>query len=155
MSHSPLLLFLHVAAVTVWVGGMFFAYVCLRPVAAVQLEPPARLRLWRAVLGRFFPLVWGAIALIFGSGLGMMLAVGMKAAPVHWHLMFGVGLIMMMIFMHVFFAPYKRLLRAVDASDWPAGGAALAQIRKLVGLNTLLGFGTLALATLGRMLVTG
>lgn len=155
MSHSPFLLFLHVAAVTIWVGGMFFAYVCLRPVAAVQLEPPARLRLWRAVFGRFFPLVWGAVALILGSGLGMMLATGMRAAPVHWHLMFGVGLIMMLVFMHVFFAPYRRLLRAVDASDWPAGGAALAQIRKLVGLNTALGFITIALATLGRLLVAG
>ena len=155
MSHSPFLLFLHVAAVTIWVGGMFFAYVCLRPVAAVQLEPPARLRLWRSVFGRFFPLVWSAIALILGSGLSMMVAVGMKATPVHWHLMFGVGLIMMLIFMHVFFAPYRRLLRAVDASDWPAGGAALAQIRKLVGLNTVLGFITIALATLGRLLTAG
>jgi uncharacterized membrane protein len=79
----------------------------------------------------------------------------MKAAPIHWHLMFGVGLIMMFIFMHVYFAPYKRLLRAVDAFDWPAGGAALAQIRKLVGLNTVLGFVTIALATLGRALVAG
>ena len=155
MSHSPFLLFLHVAAVTIWVGGMFFAYVCLRPVAAVQLEPPARLRLWRAVFGRFFPLVWGAIALILGSGLGMMLATGMRAAPVHWHLMFGVGLIMMLVFRHVFLAPARRLLRAVDASDWAAGGAALAQIRKLVGVNTALGFITIALATLGRLLVAG
>lgn len=155
MSHAPLLLFLHVAAVTIWVGGMFFAYVCLRPVAALQLEPPARLRLWRGVFGGFFPLVWASVVVILVSGLGMMLAVGMKAAPIHWHLMFGVGLIMMFIFMHVFFAPYKRLLRAVDASDWPAGGAALAQIRKLVGLNTVLGFVTIALATLGRALVAG
>ena len=64
MSHAPLLLFLHVAAVTIWVGGMFFAYVCLRPVAAMQLEPPARLRLWRGVFGGFFPLVWASVVVI-------------------------------------------------------------------------------------------
>ncbi|MBU0603067.1 MAG: CopD family protein [Gammaproteobacteria bacterium] len=155
MTLTPVLLFLHVAAITLWVGGMFFAYVCLRPVAALELEPPARLRLWRGVFGRFFPWVWAAVIATFATGLAMMLAVGMKNAPVHWHLMFGVGLGMMLIFMHVYFAPYKRLLRAVDAADWPAGGAALAQIRKLVALNTLLGFVTIALATAGRLLVAG
>jgi uncharacterized membrane protein len=155
MSPTPLLLFFHVAAVTIWVGGMFFAYMCLRPVAAVQLEPPARLRLWRAVFGRFFPWVWAAVAAILASGLIMMLAVGMKAAPLHWHLMLTTGLIMMALFLHVFFASYRRLVRAVDGSDWPAGGAALAQIRKLVGVNTVLGFATIAIATLGRWLVAG
>lgn len=155
MTLSPVLLFIHAAAVTLWVGGMFFAYVCLRPVAAVHFEPPARLRLWRAVLGRFFPWVWGAVAAILATGLAMMLAVGMKAAPIHWHLMFGLGLAMMFIFMHVYFAPYQRLLRAVDASDWPAGGVALGQIRKLVGLNTVLGFATIGVATAGRLLGAG
>ncbi|WP_018410626.1 CopD family protein [Methyloversatilis thermotolerans] len=152
MTVSPLLLFLHIAGVVIWVGGMFFAYVCLRPVAAAQLEPPQRLTLWAGVFARFLPLVWGMVALILASGLAMMLAVGMKAAPVHWHIMFGLGLLMMFIFMHVFFAPYRRLSRAVTASDWPAGGAALGQIRSLVGLNTALGFVVIAVATLGRLL---
>lgn len=152
MNLIPVLHFLHVAAVVIWVGGMFFAYVCLRPVAATQLEPPARLRLWRGVFGRFFPWVWAAVVATLVSGLAMMLAVGMKAAPLHWHLMFGLGLLMMAVFLHVFFAPYKRLVRAVDAADWPAGAAALAQIRKLVGLNTTLGFVTVLLATAGRLL---
>lgn len=153
MTHHTLLLFVHVVAVTVWVGGMFFAYTCLRPVAASLLEPPARLTLWAAVFGRFFPWVWAAVGLLLASGLGMMLAVGMKDAPVHWHLMFGIGLAMMAIFMHVFFAPYGRLKRAVAAADWPAGAAALGQIRKLVGLNTVLGLLNIAVAILGRLLV--
>jgi uncharacterized membrane protein len=85
----------------------------------------------------------------------MMLAVGMKAAPVHWHLMFVLGLVMMLVFAHVYFSPYRRLIRAVDQGDWPAGGAALAQIRKLVALNTTLGFITIAVATIGRRLAGG
>ena len=39
---NPLFKFLHLASVIVWVGGMFFAYVCLRPVAASQLAPTHR-----------------------------------------------------------------------------------------------------------------
>lgn len=152
MGLSAIWLFLHLASVSVWVGGMFFAYVCLRPVAAAQLDPPLRLRLWLGVFGRFFPWVWLCVGLLLASGLAMLLAVGMKSAPLHWHLMFGIGLVMMLIFLHVFFAPYRRLGRAVDASDWAAGGAALSAIRRLVGTNTLLGLANIAMATLGRLL---
>lgn len=153
MDLSTIWLFLHLSSVTVWVGGMFFAYMCLRPVAAAQLDPPLRLRLWLGVFGCFFPWVWLCVGLLLASGLAMLLAVGMKSAPLHWHLMFGIGLVMMLIFLHVFFAPYRRLGRAVDASDWAAGAAALGAIRRLVGTNTLLGLANIAMATIGRLLV--
>jgi uncharacterized membrane protein len=134
---------------------MFFAHQCLRPVAAEQLEPPLRLRLWVGVFGRFFPWVWGAIAVILLSGLWMIFAWfnGFKGLALYVHLMFGLGLIMMAIFMHVFFAPYKRLKAATAAGDWPAGAKHLAQIRRMVGINTLIGIATIAVAVGGRFLV--
>lgn len=49
-----LALVLHSLAAAVWVGGMFFAYMALRP-AAGALEPPQRLTLWRGTFDRFFP----------------------------------------------------------------------------------------------------
>jgi uncharacterized membrane protein len=61
---------------------------------------------------------------------------------------------MMLIFFHVFFAPYGRLKRAVAAQDWQAGGKALAQIRMLVGINTLIGLLTIAVGAAGRYLVS-
>jgi len=152
MELKPLLLFVHVLGVVVWVGGMFFAYVCLRPVAAAQLPPPQRLPLWRGVFDLFLNWVWVAVGLILASGLSMMLQTGFRNAPVFWHVMFLLGLVMMLIFAHVYFAPYKRLCRACDAQDWPGGGAALGQIRKLVGLNLFIGLVTIAVATLGRLL---
>ena len=66
---------LHLLSVVVWVGGMFFAHQCLRPVAAGQLEPPQRLRLWVGVFGRFFPWVWISVVLILASGYGMVFMV--------------------------------------------------------------------------------
>jgi uncharacterized membrane protein len=152
MNAFPLLLFLHVSSAAVWVGGMFFAYQCLRPVAALQLAPPERLRLWQAVLARFFAWVWVAVALIPASGVSTLLAVGMRNAPMHWHLMLLTGTLMIVIFLGVFFLPYRALVRAVDRQDWPAGGIALARIRRLVGLNLLLGLFTIAVATAGRLL---
>jgi uncharacterized membrane protein len=152
MNAFPLLLFLHVSSAAVWVGGMFFAYQCLRPVAAQQLAPPERLRLWQAVLARFFAWVWVAVVLIPASGISTLLAVGMRNAPMHWHLMLLTGTLMIVIFLGVFFLPYRALVRAVDRQDWPAGGIALAWIRRLVGLNLLLGLLTIAIATAGRLL---
>lgn len=147
----PIFLLLHLAGVVVWVGGMFFAWMCLRPVAAAQLEPPARLKLWAAVFARFFPWVWVAVATILLSGLLTMFATGMKDAPLHWHLMLLTGLIMSAIFIYVFVGPYGKLKVASADQDWPAGGMALGQIRRLIGTNLLLGFATIAVASLGRL----
>jgi len=146
---------LHVLGVVIWVGGMFFAYVTLRPAAAALLEPPQRLPLWQATLSRFFTWVWVAIGLILVSSIWMLTALGgMKGAGAYVHAMLAIGVVMMLIFAHVFFSPYKRLTRAVQAKDWPAGGAALAQIRKLVGLNLILGLLTVVVAIVGRMAVS-
>jgi uncharacterized membrane protein len=148
---QPLFKLLHIAGVVVWVGGMFFAWMCLRPVAAQQLEPPARLRLWAAVFARFFPWVWAGVAAIVCSGLWTLLAVGMRQAPLHWHLMLTLGLVMGAIFVYVYVLPYAQLRAAVAAQNWPAGGQALGRIRQLVGLNLILGFVTVAVATLGSL----
>ena len=142
----------HILGITVWVGGMFFAYVALRP-AAVTLEPPQRLRLWRDTLRGFFSWVWGSVALILASGLAMLSMLGgMRVAGVHVHAMLAIGLVMVGIFGHVYFAPFKRLNAFVEAADWKQAGAALAAIRKLVALNLTLGLITIAIATAGSVL---
>ncbi|MGH8808795.1 MAG: CopD family protein [Noviherbaspirillum sp.] len=141
--------FLHILGFTVWIGGMFFAYMALRPIAASCLLPEQRLTLWEGVLAKFFVWVWLSVVLILGSGFTMMAQLGKP--PVYVSVMFVLGIVMMAIFAHVFFAPYKRLRRAVATEDWKAGGAALGQIRKLVGTNLLLGLVTLAVGALGPL----
>ena len=143
--------FLHILSVVIWVGGMFFAYMALRPVAAERLEPPQRLSLWEGVFGKFFPWVWTSVAVILVTGVYLMINMGMP--PAHYvSLMLVLGVVMMLLFAHVFFAPYKRLKRAVAAKDWTAGGAALGQIRKLIAINLSLGLVTVTVATLGKYL---
>jgi uncharacterized membrane protein len=145
-------LFLHVLGVVVWVGGMFFAYMALRPVAAAVLEPPQRLTLWAGVFGKFFPWVWGSVALILLSGLHMLMVFAKASVPHYAYTMLALGLVMMAIFAHVYFAPYGRLKRAVVAQEWKAGAAALGQIRQLIGINLGLGMITIAVVYLGRAL---
>lgn len=147
-------LVLHLAAAVVWVGGMVFAYVMLRPAAGALLEPPLRQRLWAAVLGRFFAWVWAAVVVLLASGFWMLFALfgGFGAAGWHVHVMLALGVVMMLLFAHVYFAPFPRLRRAVAAGDAAAGGKALDQIRKVVAVNTMLGTIVIAVAAAGRYL---
>lgn len=144
---------LHILAACIWVGGMFFAYVCLRPVAADTLEPAARLTLWRGVFERFFKWVGLAIVALIISGHFMIAMYGgMKVVGMHVHIMLLLGYIMFGIFGHLFFAPFKRLKAAVDNQDWPAGAAQLNTIRKMVGINLVIGLITIAVASAGRFI---
>jgi uncharacterized membrane protein len=148
-------LLLHLLAAVIWVGGMFFAYMALRPVAASQLAPPARLALWAGVFDKFFPWVFAAIAILLATGYWMVLSFygGFDAVGLHVHIMIWSGYVMMLIFLHVFFGPFKRLKRAVAHADWPAGGNSLAQIRILIGVNLLIGLLVVAIASGGRYLM--
>lgn len=148
MTRLYFMLFVHLIGVIVWVGGMAFAYLCLRP-AATSLEPPARLTLWVKVLARFFPLVWVSVVAIIGSGVTMLLNVGFAHAPVAWHVMFVVGLVMTGIYAYVWLVPWRRLRDAVTQQDWPNGAAALGRIRQGVAVNLVLGTLNVAVATIG------
>jgi len=141
---------LHVLAIVVWVGGMVFAHFFLRP-AVARLEPPVRLVLMHDVLGRFFRVVLAASLLTLASGVWMLGRVARQVVqsggsfqmPLAWTVMTVLGVAMVAIFLHIRFALYRRLDRAVAAEQWAAGGQALAQIRQWVAVN--LGLGTVVL----------
>ncbi len=60
--------------------------------------------------------------------------------------MMGLGIIMMLAFGHLYFAPWRRFQRALDGSDLPAAATQLKQIRYIVAGNLVLG---LAVACIG------
>ncbi len=143
---------LHLLSAVIWVGGMIFAHNSLRPAAVQVLEPPLRLELWVQVFRRFFVLVWLSIVILLASGYWMLFSYfgGFAGAGIHIHIMHGAGLLMVMIYLHVFFAPYRRLRQAVIIQDYPLAGAQLNRIRKLVGINILIGLLVITVASGGR-----
>lgn len=145
---NRVLVLIHLAAVIVWVGGMFFAHFCLRPIAAAQLPPPQRLPLLAAVLGRFFTVVGVALAALWGSGLVRFAQAG-AAIPASWHAMLGLGTAMTIVFGLIVLRFHRRMLGAVAVQDWPTAGQAMNAIRVLVLTNLALGFVTVAVAVLG------
>jgi uncharacterized membrane protein len=147
-----ILIALHLLASVIWVGGMFFAHMALRPAAVAALEPPQRLPLWEQTLGHFFRWVWVAILTLLATGYGIIFAFyhGMAGVALYVHIMNGLGLLMMGVFMHVYFAPYRRLRQAVAAQDWSRAAGDLAQIRLLVTINLVLGLTNVAIGGAGR-----
>src|SRR5690606_38874644 len=146
----PLWLFLHLAAVVVWVGGMSFAHFCLRPAALATLQAPQRLPLMSSALGRFFVIVAASIALLWASGVAMF-AEGIAAGarlPWNWHAMAALAAVMTVVFAWIVLPHHPRMRKALDAGETAAAAAALDEIRRLVVLNLALGWLTVALATL-------
>jgi uncharacterized membrane protein len=153
MTPFALLYALHVLAATVWVGGMFFAWMVLRPAAVAMLQAPERLKLWTDVFRRFFVWVWVAVLVLPVSGIGMwhMRFGALESAPRYVHIMTGLYLVMLALFLRIQLLQLPALKDAVAADRWPEGGAVLGQIRRLVGVNLVLGMLVIALAS-GRPL---
>lgn len=146
-----LLIALHILAAVIWVGGMFFAYMVLRQ-SVGPLAPEVRLALWHRVFGRFFPWVWASIVVLLGSGYSMMFIHfgGFAGAGLHIHVMQGIGIVMMLLFLHLFFGPWRRFCHAVETKALPEAAKQLDQIRRIVAANLVLGLLTVIVGASGR-----
>ncbi|WP_223550311.1 CopD family protein [Pseudomonas sp. A-B-19] len=148
MTPFSLIYSLHVLAALVWVGGMFFAWMVLRPAAITALEGPARLKLWVEVFQGFFRWVWVAVVLLPVSGVGMLNLhfTGFENAPRYVQVMMGLYVVMTALFIRIQALMLPELRTAVAGQDWPAGAAILGRIRRLVGINLLVGLAVVAIA---------
>jgi uncharacterized membrane protein len=142
---------LHALAAVVWVGGMFFAYLVLRP-SLGELAAAERLRLWERVLGRFFLWVGACVGALLLTGYFMLFAGfgGFAGAGIHVHVMHLTGWVMFLLFFHLYAAPWRRYRRAVLGGEPETAGRQLGQIRRIVAINLTLGLLTVAIGAGGR-----
>ena len=126
MLNTTFALTLHILGAVVWVGGMFTAYLCLRP-AAGALEGPQRLQLWRGFFAKFFIWVWVSIVLLLGSGYWMLVSTfgGFKGAPIYINC-------------------------RIDTQNWPTAAGHIGLIAKIIQINLPLGLIVVAIGGTGR-----
>ena len=143
---------LHLLGAVIWVGGMAFALLALRPAAAATLEAPQRLALMELVYRRFFLIVWHAMPIVIVTGYAILFAAygGFRGVGWHVHVMNLTGLVMGGIFVAIALGPFRRMRAARAAGDMPGAAAALETVRKLVSVNLVLGLVTIAIAGWGR-----
>jgi uncharacterized membrane protein len=151
MPWIPLLLAVHLLAAVFWVGGMAFAYTVLRP-AAGPLDPSLRLPLWHRIFSRFLPWVGVSIVALLATGLAMMFLVfgGPSTNPLYVQVMATIGIVMMLLYLHLVFAPWRRFRAALDSGALPEAARRLNQIRIIVAINLVLGILTLVVGGTGR-----
>lgn len=151
LSSAAIAAALHALAATVWVGGMFFAHMALRPSVAA-MEPPERLRLWSRVFPRFFAWVWGAVATLLATGYWMVLGErgGFSGIGFAIELMQGTGLVMAGLFVFLYTRPYRKFRVAVADENWPEAARHQGLIRRIVATNLVLGLLTVALGAAGK-----
>lgn len=150
---SALAITLHVLAAIIWVGGMFFGFLAVRP-ALADMDTKHRARIWVGIFRRFFPWVWGSIVVLLVSGIYMAFDSfdSLAHAPIFVNVMMGLGILMMLIFGHLFFAPYKRLKQAVATGDDAMAVKSMAMIRVIMGVNLALGIIVVLDAMLGSFI---
>ncbi|MEE4308450.1 DUF2269 family protein [Pseudomonas alliivorans] len=139
---------LHLLAALVWVGGMFFAWMILRPAVIAALEGPSRLKVWVQVFPRFFVWVWAAVIVLPVTGIGMIQLnfTSFETAPRYVQIMMGLYVVMVALFLRIHSLQLPQLQRAVEAEQWSEGVAALGRIRRLVGINLLIGLAVVVIA---------
>lgn len=152
------LVFVHLACAIVWMGGMAFMLLALRPAAMATMEAQPRARLMVAVMQRFFLAVCIAIVGLLATGghlysstfRASKAAMGAGVVPLGWDLMAGIGVLMFLVFGHIYFAGFKKFKRAVAAAEWPVAAKAAGQIHLLVITNFCLGWLAIAAVSLLR-----
>ncbi|WP_122868909.1 CopD family protein [Pseudomonas viridiflava] len=139
---------LHLLAALVWVGGMFFAWIVLRPAVIAALEGPSRLKVWVQVFPRFFVWVWAAVIVLPITGIGMIQLnfTSFETAPRYVQVMMGLYVVMVALFLRIHSLQLPELQRAVEAEQWSEGVAALGRIRRLVGINLIIGLAVVVIA---------
>lgn len=62
--------------------------------------------------------------------------------------MMGLYIVMLALFLRIQALQLPELRRAIAEQQWPVGGAVLGKIRRLVGINLIIGLIVVALAAL-------
>src|SRR5262249_58149226 len=109
-------------------------------------------QLWRRVFSRFFPWVWASIVVLLASGYSMLFLRfgGFRTAPLHVNVMQLTGIIMMLLFLYLNFAPWRRFARAVQEKAFSDAAAELGQVRRVIMINLVLGLLTVIAGASGR-----
>jgi uncharacterized membrane protein len=141
---------LHLLGAVVWVGGMFFALLVLRPSLSV-LEPGQRLALHGQVFRRFFLVVWHAMPIVLLSGYAVLFLGFGGFRGTHWsvHVMHMLGLVMAVVFVAIVLGPWRSMRAALEAGDNAGAAEAVGRIRWLITVNLMLGLVTEAVAGFG------
>ena len=139
---------LHLISAIVWMGGMTLMLFALRPAVVNLLDPQLRAQVMGQVWQRFFAMVAVAVVVLLITGTNMYTTMfkavkaagGTGSVPLGWNLMLVIGMLMSLIFGHIYFAGFRKFKRAVAAAEWPVAAKSASLIHTLIVVNFALGW---------------
>ncbi|MCS6957696.1 MAG: CopD family protein [Aquificaceae bacterium] len=128
------LLFFHLLFAILWIGGMIYSLLFLKPAVKALPQEDQRSRVLKGVFSRFFPAVWLAILILFITGMGLWHGYrkDFSQNPL-FHAKLFLFALMTIIFAYIYFFLYRR--------------DKLSQIPNLIAVNLLLGLLVLLIIT--------
>lgn len=151
MNWLTLLLFVHLAGVSLWIGSMAFLLLVLQP-SLVPLTQAEQQGIQANALGRFF--AYGIVIMPLALGSGWAIALLADGRPALWtwsvNAMQTAGIAMGGLFLLMQFGPYAFLRDALDARDATEAAVQLDRIRRLLAISLALGVLALASAVQGH-----
>lgn len=144
---------LHLLAAVLWIGGMFFALLVVRPLCIQMLDPgPARLKLMLAIQGRFLKWIGLFVLVLQASGYWMLTQVmgGFNGLGWHVNLMLLLGNVMTLLYLYAYLFPYRKAKAYARDGKGLETAIQMERIRKGTVLNLTLGIILVLSGSMGR-----
>ena len=137
---NAIAIILHLIAINVWVGGMFFLVMVLGR-AISTLEQAQQLTVWATILKSFFLWVWLAVLTLLSTGIGMLVYRfhDFMNAPAYVLVMACLGVLMMLIFLLMYFVFYQKFKHAIQDQAVEKASSNLRVMRILGFVSMTLG----------------
>lgn len=128
------MLFLHIFFAMVWIGGMAYSLLFLKPSLKEILQEEQKQRFLNSVFSRFFLGVWLSIIVLFITGMGLWHGYRKDFSEnLLFHLKLFLFALMTMVFIYIYFFLFRR--------------GKISQVPNLVAVNLFLGILVLMIIT--------
>jgi uncharacterized membrane protein len=146
-----LVLAIHILAVIIWLGGLFFLVVVLGP-SAESLDAAGASSVWYRTLSRSLAWGWLSLVLIVVTGVAMVFLVfgGYGHLPNIHRVNMAIGIPAIALYSYVYLMPWRQLGRAVRSSDRVVAAKKRHQVRTLLATILVLALSAAFMSALGR-----
>jgi uncharacterized membrane protein len=144
---------LHIVAVIVWLGGLFWLSVTARP-SAQHVDAAGTPQFWQGFLSRFFVPATIAIVVVVASGIAMVkLKFGGFAHMPHIHRAnMAIGLPAIGLYVFLVTVLWRRYRRAGAGNDRHATASTAKQMSTVIAIIMALGVVASVVSAVGRYL---
>ena len=149
---TGLVLAIHILAVIIWLGGLFFLVVVLGP-SAKSLDAAAAPSFWHRTLSHSLAWGWVSLVAIVGTGVALVFLVfggyGGHVPNIH-RVNMAIGIPAIALYGYTSLMPWRQFGHAARSNDRVVAAKKLHQVRTLLATILVLALSAAFMSALGR-----